>query len=143
MALNDPTPDVDDDEKHKLAEFMLDYIQAHEAYRDAVTKRVRLWERSTSAVFDVIKQVMQVSEKNAATVMKTLDGFNAFLSQLVGLDKAGLARVLETASVPPFKERLARVDIGAFRTQLEIEETEGKPIALDTQGMKKFLKYMA
>ena len=128
---------------HELAAFMLDYMQAHEAYREAVTKRVRLWERSTGAVFDVVKQVMQVSEKNAAIAMKALDNINSFLSQLVGLDRAGLVRALEKIPVPEFTERLARVDIGAFRAQLEVTEAEGKPVTLETLGMKKFLKYMA
>jgi hypothetical protein len=141
--MSNPETAWSEDDMHELAAFMLDYIQAHEAYRSAVTTRVRLWERSTGAVFDVVKQVMQVSEKNAAIVMKTLEGINTFLSQLVGLDRAGLARALENTPVPAFTERLARVDIGAFRAQLGIDETEGKPTALDTQGMKKFLKYMA
>ena len=141
--MSDPETAWSEDDMHELAEFMLDYMRAHEAYRDAVTKRVRSWERSTGAVFDVVKQVMQVSEKNATTVMKTLEGINVFLSKLVGLDRADLARALETTHVPAFTERLARVDIGTFRAQLGIDETEGKSTALETQGMKKFLKYMA
>jgi hypothetical protein len=140
--MSDPETAWSEDDMHQLAAFMLDYIQAYEAYRDAVTRRVRLWERSTGAVFDVVKQVMQVSEKNAAIVMKTLESINNYLSQLVGLDRASLARALEAKSVPVFTEHLARVDIGAFRAQLEIEANEGKPAALETQGMKKFLKYM-
>jgi hypothetical protein len=140
--MSDPETAWGEEDMHQLAAFMLDYMAEHEAYRNAVNKRVSSWERSTGAVFDVVKQVMQVSEKNAAIVMKTLEGINIFLSQLVGLDRAGLARVLEATPVPAFTERLARVDIGAFRANLEIDETEGKPTALETHGMKKFLKYM-
>ncbi|MBN2153173.1 MAG: hypothetical protein JW839_17095 [Candidatus Lokiarchaeota archaeon] len=143
MSDGERDPGQDQDEIPDLAEFMLDYIKAHEAYRDAVTKRVHMWEQSTSAVFEVVKQVMQVSENNAAIVMRSLEGINNFLSQLVGLDRAGLARVLESTPVPAFTAKLERVDISAYRARLEVGETDGRPAGLETHGMKKFLKYMA
>lgn len=130
--MNDINLPDEEEEFQKMSGFLMEFSEFFDDQYNSNQKRVNLWETSIKNLFSILKQIMQVSERNNNKIMKFLQKVDECLQAYTNGD---------AFEIPRFSEKLDLLDITQVLDQLKIDEENAKP-DFQLKSMKSFVKYL-